>query len=373
MTQSVSSDVCTASTDMAVYEEYRNDLREWLLWSFCASLDDIREEYKGDDTNDFDLHIPADDITPERCHTLNFMLDYIASSDAPHIDAHDGGSNPSDNYEQAELKQQYIRRLNNRKQDLVAKLDEELEDYTETDPDLDGIPHWDEYIAFRDEFEQIFGEVERRMNIDFQELFDKALWDDHESVENIDKYHYRLLYLRKSADFDTLMGLPDQTFAERQAIFYDASTGWYDILEDSVDASGVTNEWNKFTALVDGHYLPLFFKKLAIIDFNELISPIVGQVSAAPDHDGEDDVFYGGISLPTYTCAPYNDDEDDEPDDYFNINSDVDSFDDAKWLAYWVRELIHGPAEDLTSEFDALNAAHDLLIKLIEDINPPFS
>ena len=74
---------------------------------------------------------------------------------------------------------------------------------------------WEEYIAFKDEFEQIFGEVERRMNLEFQKAFDGVIDDDLATYDVVDKYHYRLLYLRKSADFDTLMELPDQTFAER--------------------------------------------------------------------------------------------------------------------------------------------------------------
>lgn len=58
-------------------------------------------------------------------------------------------------------------------------------------------------------------------------------------------------------------------------------------------------------------------------------APIVG---AEPDHDGETDVFYGGIAIPTYTCAPYNDDEDttdgrNSPDAYFEINADADNSD----------------------------------------------
>jgi len=72
--------------------------------------------------------------------------------------------------------------------------------------------------------------------------------------------------------------------------------------------------------LIDAHYLPLFFKHLAVLSEGTLAT-VVG---AAPVHGGENDVFYGGIAIPTYNCAPYDSDETSEPDAFFNINSDSD-------------------------------------------------
>jgi len=145
---------------MTDYEEYRDDLREWLLWSFCASIDDVKYSYKGDDDVEFYFNID-DTITPERCHTLNFMLDYLAGTDAPAIDDHDASDSDivSDNYEQANLKLEYILRLDAKKQALVDKLDGELglEEYSDCDLVLatagSTAAMWDEYIAFRDDFE----------------------------------------------------------------------------------------------------------------------------------------------------------------------------------------------------------------------------
>jgi len=144
-------------------------LREWLLWSFCAALEDIKDDgYKGDDSLDFSANID-DEIDSARCHTLNFMLDYLVGSDAPHTEEHDTG-HFSNNYEQDELKLDYITRLDSKKTDLVAKLDAEFATRTADDTDP-----WDEFIAFRDEFELIFGEVEVRINMEFSRHLDSLV------------------------------------------------------------------------------------------------------------------------------------------------------------------------------------------------------
>jgi len=90
-TQTVSADECSMVTDFTVYEDYRNELREWLLWSFCANMNSYMDNYKGvsvDYVSNFDYS-----VTEERCHTLNFMIDYLGSTDAPHTDDHADGDN----------------------------------------------------------------------------------------------------------------------------------------------------------------------------------------------------------------------------------------------------------------------------------------
>jgi len=173
LTQDVSSDECTTTTVKADYDDYRNDLREWLLWSFCANIEGLKTSYKGE-TVDFEDNLSGA-IVPDRCHTLNFMLDYLTGDDAPHTELHDVATDFSNNYENEELKVAYIKRLDDKKTALVARLDDPTNDIYDAKSD----ELWPEYVSFRNEFELIFGEVEIRINMEFSAALD-TLVDDNE-------------------------------------------------------------------------------------------------------------------------------------------------------------------------------------------------
>jgi len=119
-------------------------------------------------------------------------------------------------------------------------------------------------------FEEIFGEVEKRTNVAFQEFYEtvQATIDDTSnlSLDTVVRTQHRLLYLQKSADYHQIAATGTLTstssYADRRTHFL--GSNWLGLLQAAAaDTSAATckTKWELFQDRVDIHFLAMKFKE----------------------------------------------------------------------------------------------------------------
>jgi hypothetical protein len=119
-------------------------------------------------------------------------------------------------------------------------------------------------------FEEIFGEVEKRTNVAFQEFYEtvqKTINNTSKlSLDTVVRTQHRLLYLQKSADYYQVAATGSlgstSSYADRRTHFLGST--WLGLLQAAAadtNAATCKTKWELFQDRVDIHFLAMKFKE----------------------------------------------------------------------------------------------------------------